>query len=105
DRAGDGDHGAHRGEAIVDIRAFHGRAIEDGTRKTLDLSPVEMAVRAQNAVRRAIGFAENVDLAGLVIPGVIGLAENAAVLAVDLETLVPVHADLHGEIEMTERAG
>src|SRR5690348_8204713 len=103
-RAGDGDHAADGSEAVIDIGAGHRRPVEDGCGKTFELAAVEVAVGAEHARGFARRLVKDVDVAALEIPGVIGLAEHAAVLAVDLETFVPVHAYRHGQVEMAEGA-
>src|SRR4029453_17433102 len=71
--------------------------------KAFKLAAIEVTVRAERAMPAAIGLAENVDLAAFVVPGVIGLRENAAVLPVDLEPFMPVHAHGDRQVEMADR--
>ena len=61
-------------------------------------------VGAERPVPARIRLAEDVDVAGPVVPGVVGLRDHAAVLAVDLEALVEVHPDGDREIEMPHGA-
>ena len=93
-----------RGDTIRDVGAAHRRARKNAVRKSLDLSAVEVAVRSKHSSRRSTVLVEELDVARLVEPGVIDLRRGTAILSVDLETFVPVHAHADCEIEVADRA-
>src|SRR5271170_3734811 len=101
---GDCHHSPHRGDTVLDVCPSHGRAIENRRGEAFELSAIEVSVGAENPCRFARRFVEDLDVARFVEPRIVGLPEDAAVLAVDLETLVPVHPDRNRQVEVAERA-
>ena len=81
-----------------------GAPCEHGVGEALDLAAEEMAVGAERLAGGRVALVEDLDLAGAEVPGVEGLRQDRAVLAVELEALVPVHAHGDGQVEMAERA-
>src|SRR4051794_30016280 len=63
-----------------------------------------MPVGAKGASPDRVPFGEDLDLARAIVPRVVSLRENAAVLTVDLETLMPVHAHGHRQVQVPQRA-
>ena len=63
-----------------------------------------MAIAAEHTRGEASRFVEDLDVARFVEPGIIGLAQNATVFAVDLEALVPIHPHRDRQVEMAEGA-
>ena len=70
--------------------------------KAFELATIEMAIGPEYARGLAGRLAEDVDVAGLVVPGVIGLTDDATVLTVDLKAFMPIHADGDGQVEMAQ---
>ena len=86
------------------VAPHHRRAVEDRVGEAFDLAAVEVAVRAQ---RRGASWRRlEEDSTSLVLwnQGMWVFAVDAAVLAVDLEALLAVHAHGDGQIEVAERA-
>src|SRR4051794_17200907 len=83
DRLGDGRHGPHRGNAVDGIGATHRRAVEYGVGKAFQLAPIEMSVRPERPAPGSILLAEDLDFGRFEVPGVEGLGEHAAVLAIE----------------------
>src|SRR5215203_1877292 len=100
-RAGHRRHPAHRRKPVFGSSPAHRGAVEYRFGQPLDLPPAEVAVRAQGPVVTTVLLREALHVAGLQVPGVIRLPDHAAVLAVDLEALVPVHADLYRQVEVS----
>ena len=104
DGAFDRVHHPHRGEPVVDVGAELRRSVEDAVREPLDLPAPEVRVFAERPVVLAVPGREALDLARPVVPGKEALGDHAAVLAVDVEALVPVHLDGHREVQVADRA-
>src|SRR5215210_3674895 len=52
----------------------------------------------------AVPGRETLHVARAEVPGIVGLADHASVLAVDLKSFVPVHAHGDGEVEVADAA-
>src|SRR6187402_3443973 len=63
-----------------------------------------MTVCSKHSSCRSTVLMEDLDVAGLVEPWVVDLRRGTAILSVDLETFVPVHAHANREIEVADRA-
>ena len=103
-RLRDRRHGPHRGEPVLDARARIGAPSSTASAKPSSWRR-KKCPSAPSGRRQVASFScEDLDVAGAVIPGVVGLREDAAMLAIELEALVPIHAHGHGEVEMAQRA-
>src|SRR5713226_3430030 len=101
-RASNGHHCPHGGDSVVNARALRRCAIQNRGSKTLNLSLVSISVLAQRAVELPILHGETLHAASLVEPGQIELANDAAVLAIDLEALFEIAAHRNGQVEMAQ---
>src|SRR5215212_3503016 len=101
-RTGHRHHAAHHREAIFGVGPAHGGAFKDRLGEPFYLPPEEVPVSPERSTVRAGILREALDVAGFEIPGVVSLTDYTPMLAVDLEALVPVHAHLHREIQMTD---
>src|SRR5262249_36626074 len=90
--------------SVLYVRAAHRRAVEHGVGKGFELAPEEMTVGAERPAIGRVLLVEDLDVARSEIPGIVGLRHDAAILAIELQALVPIHAHGDGEIEMAERA-
>src|SRR5439155_25078207 len=80
------------------------RGVEHRAGAAFQLATEEMPVGAERFSRRRVLLLKNVDLARAEIPGIEGLRDHRAVLAIELEAFVPVHAHGTRQIEMAKRA-
>src|SRR5262249_32118102 len=96
---GDGDQTAHRGDAVVEGGAELGGAAKDDVGEALDLPPEGEAVLPQQAATRAVLEALDV---GTLEPRQRGLAEYAAVRAVDPEALFKIAAPRADERQLSQ---
>ena len=78
--------------------------MQDGVCKSLDLQLVEVSILAEYAVVLVVANGEAFYIASAQVPGIVRLANNAAVLTIHLETLVPVHTHGDGEVEVSYTA-
>src|SRR5436853_6065499 len=78
--------------------------MQNRAREALKLQPIDMRIRTEHPVVLPISHAEALHLTRAQIPGIEGLANHAAVLTIDLETLMPVHAHRHRQVQMPQAA-
>src|SRR5213075_3272794 len=80
----------HCGHAVIHRRAVLGLAVQDGVGEAFNLEFVSVGVLAEWTMKLAVLLRETFDHTGLVIPRQEDLSLHAAVLAVNLKTLLEI---------------
>src|SRR6266513_287994 len=89
-RPGDGDHGAHGGDPVIDIRSTLRTALQSGICEIFELQLVRVSILAERPMKLPVLGGKAFDLARLMKPGQKDFAVDAAVLAIDAEPFLKI---------------
>lgn len=104
DRPRDRDHRLHGREAVIQARTQLRHAVQDCGSECLDLQLVCESVFTQDPVKLPVTRPEALDVTRFVKPRQMHTPGHAAILALNLKTLLKVSSHRDLEIEMSQRA-